>query len=294
MKGMLLAAGLGTRLRPLTHERPKPAMPFRLRTLGGEGLRAMARAGIREAVVNAHPLPEILERVLREDAPEEMRLAFSIEDEVLGTGGGIHKAFGGSAEPLLVFNGDVLYEADLSQAVAFHEAHRPFATLLVRRVDGSAPGTIDVDVEGRVRAILSADPPARGLTRFAFTGVHLLSPEALGALPRVGCVIREGYVRWLAEGARVLAHVDDAPFADLGTPAAYFAAQFGRGHEGEPRVSPEAQVAPGAVIEESYVGARAVVPGGAVLRRCIVWPDVVVPEGRLQDAILTPRTILPI
>jgi mannose-1-phosphate guanylyltransferase len=291
MKGMLLAAGLGTRLAPLSHERPKPAMPFRLRTLGGEGLREMARAGVRDIVVNAHPLPEVLEQAFIEDAPPEARLTFSIEDEVLGTAGGIHKAYGASPEPLVVMNGDLLYAPDLGRAIAAHEEQAPLATLLVRHVDGSAPGTIDVDTEGRIRAILDENPPAPGLSRLAFTGVHILSPEALTMLPRVGCVIRDAYVPWLCAGARLMALVDDAPFSDLGTPRVYFDAHFGPGHEREPQVSLEARVEEGARVDDSYVGAHACVPRGARLTRSIVWPSAEVPPGDHEGVVITPRGV---
>jgi NDP-sugar pyrophosphorylase family protein len=289
MKAMLLAAGLGTRLAPLSNERPKPAMPFRLRTLGGECLRHMARAGLREIVVNAHPLAEVLERALTEDAPHGIDLTFSIEDEVLGTAGGIHKAYAGHDAPVVVMNGDLLYGPDLARAIEFHEAHAPLATLLVRHVDGSAPGTVDVDAEGRARAMLDPGPPAAGLERLAFTGVHVLSPEALAMLPRVGCVVRDAYVPWLAAGRPLMTLVDDAPFSDLGTPRVYFDAHFGAGHDHEAHVSPQACVQEAAHVEDSYVGARAFVPRGARLRRSIVWPDARVPEGTHENVIITPR-----
>jgi mannose-1-phosphate guanylyltransferase len=289
VKGMLLAAGLGTRLAPLSLERPKPAMPFRLRTLGGESLRRMAEAQILDVVVNAHPLPQVLERALVEDAPSHIRLEFSIEEEVLGTAGGIRNAYGAHREPILVMNGDLLYGPDLTRAVALHAARSPLATLLVRHVDGSAPGTVDVDAEGRVHAMLSPEPPSAGLTRMAFTGVHVLSGDALAHMPHVGCVVRDAYVPWLREGARITACVDDAPFSDLGTPRAYFDAHYGPGHTTEPRISLDARLEEGAVVEESYVGARAFVPRGARLRRCIVWPETRVPEGEHEEAILTPR-----
>lgn len=291
MDGMLLAAGLGTRLAPLSSERPKPAMPFRLRTLGGEGLRSMVSGGVRDIVVNAHPLPQLLERALTEDAPREARLRFSFEEVVLGTAGGIHKAYAGHHSPVVVMNGDLLYRPKLGRALEAHRERAPFATLLVRRVDGSAPGTVDVDAEGRVRAILSPESPAPGLTRLAFTGVHILSPEALSRMPSLGCVVRDAYVPWIEEGRRLFAVVDDAPFSDLGTPRAYLDAHFGHGHSAERRVAEGARVEEGATLGESYVGARARVPEGASLERCVVWPDARVPRGTHQGVVITPRGV---
>ena len=113
---MLLAAGLGTRLRPLTDLRPKPIVPVANKPLGAFALEHLARSGVTDVVANTHPQPEKVETALKAACPPGVALRFSREEKLLGTGGGLHKArawFDGSQSPVIVMNGDTLFAPDL-------------------------------------------------------------------------------------------------------------------------------------------------------------------------------------
>lgn len=304
---MLLAAGLGTRLRPLTDERPKPAVPLLGRPLAHYAIDRLLAAGVTELAANAHHLPEQVASVVRARVPDAL---VSVEPVLLGTGGGIRRALTQLAErsgrplapdePLVVSNADVLFAPDLPRALAIHRASRAFATMIVRRDPrADAAGPIDLDAKGRVRRILRVPESSEPLERTMFTGLSILSGAAVLDLPQSGCVVRQGLRRWLDRGEIVQGVVEEAPFRDLGTPAEYLAAHVDlldgsvpwQGITPAPAwVHPTAKV-DGAVLRQTSVGEGASVLPGVTLERVVVWPGTVVrasergvilhPSGRL-------------
>ncbi len=286
MRAMLLAAGLGTRLRPLTDQLPKPAVPLLDRPLGHYAIDRLLAAGVTSLAANAHHLPLDVERVVCERLPHA---CVAVEPILLGQarerdGEPIHRD-----EAFVVSNADVLFAVDLAAALAAHVRAGAYATMVVRR-DPRADrlGPIDVDAHGRVRRILGVpDGREDTLTRTMFTGMSILSGRAVLDLPASGCLVRQGYRRWLDRGEHVHAILDSAAFRDLGTPGDYLQAHVDLltgavpwvGVTPGPRwVHPSADVGRGAVLEQTAVGAGARIAPGVVLERVVVWPQTVVRE----------------
>lgn len=303
MRAMLLAAGLGTRLRPLTDLLPKPAVPLLGRPLGHYAIDRLLAAGVTELAANAHHLPDHVARVVRARVPDA---TISIEPELLGTGGGIRCALtmladaSGRAiapdEPFVISNADVLFAPDLAAALAAHRAAGAYATMILR-ADPRAEklGPIDIDAHGRVRRILRAPEWPEPLRTMMFTGISILSGAAVRDLPESGCLVRQGYRRWLDRGEIVHGVVESAAFRDLGTPAEYLAAHLDLLSGAIPWpgavpsrsfVDPTSSVT-GATLDRVVVGARARVEPGVTLERAVVWPDTVVRESD-RDVILFP------
>ena len=156
MRAMIAAAGLGTRLRPLSELRPKPAMPIRGVPLIAYSLALLARFGVTETVINAHHLPEMLVAAAERYTPPGMSLRFSFERELLDTGGGIRRVvdFLRESDPCLILGGDMIVDADLSSLLDTHRTRGDAITLLLRDDPRVATfGSIGVDTEGRLRRI---------------------------------------------------------------------------------------------------------------------------------------------
>ena len=287
MRAMLLAAGRGTRLGALTEERAKPAVPFANRPMAAVALGALARAGITEVAVNTHHLPRTVERDLGAAAPPTMSLRFVHEPELLGTGGGVANVAAWLAEggePAFVMNSDVLFEPDLGAALDAHRAADAWATMVLRADPRAETFGAVWEERGRVLGIdgtAAPRPLGRGRPH-VFTGVHILSPASLRALPHAGCIVRQGYARWLNRRHLIGAWIATEQWEDLGTPQRYLDAH--RLAPGE-RVHPTASVAPGAELSETWVGARAEV-GAVSLQNVVVWDGARV-DVDLRDAIVT-------
>lgn len=235
---LVLAAGFGNRLRPLTDVLPKPAVPLLGEPLAGYSLARLFRAGCPRAVLNAHHLAD---RLLLEiqawvsRALPAMDLRFSVErPEILGTGGALVAARELLGEgTLAVVNGDILCDFDLPALVAAHRASGAAATLLlVDHPDVERFGAVRTDQAGRVvdlagKAKRRADAVggAGGAAKSAgvFAGVHLVEPEVFDALPAAGpsCIVRQGYAPMMAAGRDVRGVFHPGRWNDLGTPERY-------------------------------------------------------------------------
>lgn len=306
MRAMLVAAGYGTRLSPLTDELPKPAVPVANQPAAWFALDHLARAGVRDFAVNTHHLAGALRAALEPLAPPGVALRFVHEPEILGTGGGVRNAWQpADGEDFVVMNGKLLYGPDLERALSLHRESGAVATMLVRALPADAGfAPVEVDAEGRVRRLrglpeAAADP---GLTARMYTGVQILSARAHRDLPQAGDIIEHAYLPWLERGETVMGVLDEGGavgWRDVGvTPTHYLDANLAmlRGEVPWPGievgqdatiVADAAHVAGGARVSEAVVGAGATVPADTVLRRSVVWPDAHVPSGVVEDAIVT-------
>lgn len=290
---MLFAAGLGTRLRPLTLERPKPGVPLANRPMAWFSLTALHRAGVRRVVVNTHYLGEALPGLLDGHVPDGMELSFVHEPELLGTGGGlknVEEELVVGDEPIVVINADIVFDPDFDAALATHRRLGALATMILRPdPEAKRYGALDVDSNGRVRRLLGTPQWHGALDTYMFTGVHILSPRAFVDLPESGCIVREGYRQWIDRGEVVAGHIEERPWRDVGTLDAYLQTNLDlrRGTLPFPGIDP-ADFPGGADV---VVSTDATVREGARLDQVVVWDGATV-EGEHRRCVVTPKAVV--
>jgi NDP-sugar pyrophosphorylase family protein len=221
MKAMVLAAGLGTRLAPLTQTVPKPLIPVNGHPLISYTLRYLKNYGIIDIYINLHHLGDNIKAFLGDGSRFGLRLVYSEEPEILGTGGGIKKLEKELGDaPFLVINSDVLTDFDLSRLISFHHQNRGLATLVLREdpeVDRFGP--VEIDSTGRIRTILKkGHHSSNHLRKMMFTGIHLVNPEVLRSIP--GAVfhsITDTYIDLLLQNKSLFGLEMKGFWADLGT-----------------------------------------------------------------------------
>ncbi|HET8733470.1 MAG TPA: sugar phosphate nucleotidyltransferase [Anaeromyxobacteraceae bacterium] len=316
--GMVLAAGLGTRLRPLTDVLPKPAVPVAGVPAIQLALARLRAAGARRAVVNTHHLADGMAAVATAAARSvAIDLSVSHEIEIAGTGGALREArpLLGSATEIVLWNGDILFDVDLGPVLDAHRRSGALATMVLAPMPpGAAYATVDVDHTMAVRRIAGLGPGGDALEPLHFTGVHVLSPAILDhvpARPHACDVNRRVHVPLLAAGL-VRAVVATGYWNDLGTPERYLAANLdvlaGRarfsGAGGDPFAGLVARaervwVAGNAEVDPSarLAGPALVGPGAVVEAGASVGPGVVVGAGSrvgrgaaLERAVVWPGT----
>jgi NDP-sugar pyrophosphorylase family protein len=271
---MILAAGLGTRLWPLTADRGKPAVPFHGRPLILGIVEWLERSGFRRAVVNTHHLPQSIHRAL-ERSP--IPIAWSHEEAILGTAGCLEKALSEGllepGKPTLVVNGKLVLDIDLSPMFALHFARRAAVTMVLRPNTGRERFR-EVLRDGDQVIGFGEVPPA-GPSPLLFTGIHLLSPDVLAAIPKgESDTIKDVYPP-LIEAGRVYAHVDErGTWLELSTLARYLDL-----HGDRVVLSEGASIEPGAVVERSVLWEGATVAAGAEVRSCVLGRDVAIRSG---------------
>jgi len=214
MKAMVLAAGLGTRLRPLTDEKPKALVEVGGKTMLEIVLARLRAAGATDVIVNAHHFADRLESFIK-SRDFGMKLAVSREDVLLDTGGGLKKAawFFGDGRPFLVHNVDVMTDLDLRKLYHSHADGGALATLAVHKRETKRPLVFDA-----ADRLVGRAGEGMGL---AFMGVHAISPELFEKLTEDGVFpIVDAYARLAKEGEPIVAYRDDNAFwRDLGTAA---------------------------------------------------------------------------
>src|SRR3989442_12568668 len=230
MKAMVLAAGLGTRLRPLTDTLPKPLLPVAGRPLLEWNLLLLKRHGITEVIINLHHLGEQIVRALGDGARLGLRLAYSHEPTLQGTGGGIKQAAPFLKDgPFLVLNGDTLSECDLTALIAAHRVSGALATLAVRDDPEAATwGPITLDAQGRILQINGSPPlaePRAALPACMFAGIHVMEQAVLDAMPSGAGSIIDVYDRLLRQGRPLYGYPMTGDWSDIGNPERYAQAQ---------------------------------------------------------------------
>jgi NDP-sugar pyrophosphorylase family protein len=232
MKAMILAAGLGTRLRPLTEDRPKALVTVAGRTLLEMVLARLRTFGVREVVVNAHHHAEMILKYLKDNNNFDMRIEVCCENVLLGTGGGLKNAsyffLEGNRnlqEPFLLHNVDVLSAIDLGRMMQYHMEQKALVTLAVRDRKTSRYLLFDEDgqlcgrragVDGKAEMVL----PARQVQALAFSGIHVLSPRIFEMFQEEGAFsIISAYMRLAEQKEKIIAFdADESYWRDLGRP----------------------------------------------------------------------------
>lgn len=223
MKAFVLAAGLGTRLKPLTDTKPKCLVPVGGMPLLEITLRRLARFGVRTAVVNVHHHAVQVDDFLRSKGPElGLRVEVSQEDPVLETGGGLKKAapmLRGEG-PVIVCNSDIVTDLDLSALVATHQGSGALATLAVLdRPSGRKLSFKDGRLVGHITGPELAEfAPQAGLELLAFSGIHVCSEDLLDRISEGGAFsLTKVWLRLVAEGERIAPFRHDGGlWADVG------------------------------------------------------------------------------
>jgi mannose-1-phosphate guanylyltransferase len=185
MKAMVLAAGLGTRLRPLTYEIAKPLVPVLNRPIMAHILELVRRHGFTEVIANLSYLPEQLRKRFGDGSEYGLSLEWSFEEELLGTAGGVRNVRGFlDRESFLVMAADALTDIDLTELVAAHRSNDGIATLAVKRVpDTSGYGVVVTGSDGRVQGFQEKPPPSEALSNLASCMIYVLEPQIFDYFP---------------------------------------------------------------------------------------------------------------
>lgn len=289
MRALVLAAGLGTRLRPLTNHLPKPLLPVAspgggITTVAGASLASLARAGCAAAALNLHWLPEQIEAHFGAEQ-FGMPLFHSREEEILGTLGALHPLRGflaAGGEEFLLVNGDSLCDWPLEEMLAKHRQSGAEATLLTLSApaDARLGGGLGLGDDGSVVQLRQMPAAGKVATRRDFAGCHVIASRLLREVPKGPGDILEGlYQKVLERGGRIATVANDRSWHDLGDPRRYLEAV------GEGAISPLAEIA--GAVERSVVERGAKVEEGARVASSILCAGARVGKGaRVERSIL--------
>jgi mannose-1-phosphate guanylyltransferase len=185
MKAMLLGAGLGTRLRPITYEVPKPMVPILGEPVMGHIIWLLARHGFEQVVCNLHYFPDLIRGFFAEGSDYGVRVSYSYEEELLGTAGGVRNVkdfFGG--ETFLIISGDALTDIDLTALWRAHRESGGIGTLSLKEVDDpSRLGVVIAGEDGRIQGFQEKPDPAEALSNLGSCGIYVFEPEIFDYFP---------------------------------------------------------------------------------------------------------------
>ena len=231
MRAMILAAGFGTRLKPLTMGLPKPMFPVLNRPLLEHTLNFLSSQGIEDIIVNVHHLPEKIVEYFGDGSDFGVRLQFSREEEILGTAGGLKKAQSFlEKETFIVLNSDVLADINLDSVLKFHQEKNSCLTLVVRQDDEPDKySPIHLADDGRITRFVDASIQHFSTTekRVMFTGIQIMEPEIFSRIPanKFCGTTEDVFPSMIEEGLPVYGYLHEKYWIDMGTRETYIQAQ---------------------------------------------------------------------
>jgi mannose-1-phosphate guanylyltransferase len=284
MKAMILAAGFGTRLRPLTDMKPKALMPVANKPILARNIEYLISHGITEIIVNAHHHHQQIVNYLREESSISLHIEVKVEPEILGTGGGIKNSEGfWDKKPFFVINSDILTDIDLAAVYQVHQTSGSLVTLVLHNCEPY--NQVQVDDQWNITDIAKVNMPGR----YAFTGIHVIHPEVLSHIPRgIFSNIIECYRQLIRMGKAVRAcFVQGHYWRDIGSIQSYLEAN--RELTGNSFV-----IGPGCSIDSSaklmdwgVIGENSHLGKNAELQRSVLWDGATLKEGvKVVDAVV--------
>ncbi len=292
MKAMILAAGMGERLRPLTEVCPKVLVPVANRPMMERTIGFLQSYGIREIIINAHHHHQKIIDYFKADNCPGSKVEIRVEAKILGTGGGIKNTRDfWDKEPFIVINGDILTDVDLRKVYEFHLREDNFITMVLH----DFPVFNNVKTDKRMN-ILSIEQGTNLKGALAFTGIHVINPEVLKYIPEnknysiIECYkeligLKKPVRGYLATGHR---------WIDIGTIADYLGANIRNLPPEKMAIADECLIDPDACLEDwAAIGKGSSIESNALIRRSILWNDVIVRRGiKVVDSIVTSGVIV--
>jgi mannose-1-phosphate guanylyltransferase len=305
MRAMVLAAGVGSRLEPLTNQVPKPMVPIANRPVMQHILALLRKHGITEVVSNLHYQADKIQEYFGDGSKFGMKLKFLLEEELTGDAGGVRacKDFFGN-ETFIVMMGDLLTDADLTKIVREHKEKKALASIAIKRMDDVTQfGVVVTDKNGFITGFQEKPKKEEALSNHISTGIYILEPKVFDYIPTTGTYGfgRQLFPSLVQQGLPVLGvAIDDYYWSDVGTIGQYRQANFdalkgnvkvevaGRPHD-HGLVEENASIATDAKLEGMiYLGRNSKVEANVVIKGAVlIGDDCVIESGaELEDTIV--------
>lgn len=288
MRALILAGGKGTRLRPLTVYTPKPIVPVLNRPFLAYQLELLQKAGIVDITLSLSYQPDKIEAVLGDGSEYGVKLNFVTEPSALGTAGAVRYAIDSSKEPILVLNGDILTDLDLSKMIAAHTERRDAITIALARVaDPSKYGLVATKEDGSVESFVEkpADGTYQGSTNTINAGIYIIEPSVLAMIPRGANSSFEYdiFPKALDAGSSFSGFVmEENYWQDIGTPQSYLSAHMdmlsGSAGIAINNSTDALETSPTAFIENSVIAEGCVIKPNSKIVNSVIGPGVHIEE----------------
>ena len=299
MRAIILSAGYGTRLWPLTEDRTKPAIPILGKPLVGYVAEYLAGYGFDEIVVNLHHRPESVRKALGDGSRFGVKLHYVEEPEILGTSGALDNTrefF--ERDTFLVANGKIITDIDLKAALETHRRMNALATMVLLPNARRERFSIVETEDGRVTRFAGMPNPSdEGPAPLMFTGIHIMEPRIFEYIPRgvFSDSVTHVYPKAIAESETIAAHVGAGRWRELSTLRRYLDISREMLEETDQRYVAGANsvISPGADVTESILWDGVEVHAGARVNRCILADRVVIPENEtIENAVVVRRDLV--
>jgi len=293
MKAMILAAGFGTRLFPLTIDRTKPAIPFLGKPLVGYVAEYVAKFGFTEVVVNLHHQPESVKKALGDGRDYGVNIHYTLEEpRILGTAGALDNARRLlEDDTFLIANGKIITDIDISAAIETHKKSGAIATMILKPNAKREKFTIVETENGFVKGFGDYATPLteeeikdiehETLTPLMFTGIHILEPRVFDYIPRgvYSDIVPTFYNPAIEKGEKIAAHITDANWFELSTIPRYLDISLQMMNGGNVCTGANCNISPDSIIKDSVIWDDVNIADGANLYRTIIADGVKIEAG---------------
>jgi mannose-1-phosphate guanylyltransferase len=320
MKALFLAGGMGTRLRPLTDNLPKPMVPIMNQPLLERTFMKLKKCGITEIMISTCYHPEYIKNYFGDGSNLNMKIRYTIEETPMGTGGAVKMAEKYLKESFLVFNSDILTDIDFSKMIAFHKSKKAMATIAVTEVKNtSIYGVIDYDESGYASAFIEKPKPGESDSKSINAGIYIFEPEIFKEISgnRPVSIEHEIFPKLLRQNHKIAVYQSNCYWMDIGTIEKYRQAHWDimngkcklvEGEFNKNKVSFGTKVSlgldakiigpafigdnvilgAGVLINHSVIGKGVTVGENSKINGSIIWNNVVISKGAvLNDAVVT-------